>query len=499
MTTPKFSTGSSGLNSNCAGPMSIDGLTRRGFLNRFGMGLGGIALAHLLNPSRVLGSSGAGVDHGLLQGKLHHPAKAKRVIYLFMAGGPSQLETFDYKPLLNERNGEQLPESVRMGQRLTGMSGNQASLPLAGSIFKFAQHGNSGAWLSELLPHTAKVADDLCIVRSVFTEAINHDPAITFLQTGSQISGRPSFGSWVHYGLGSDNENLPAFVVLITRGKVDQPLYSRLWGSGFLPSRHQGVQFRAGKEPVLYLNDPPGYTSESRRLMLDRLKELHEHAVDQTGDVEIETRIAQYEMAYRMQSSVPEATDLSSEPQSILDLYGPDATRPGTFAANCLLARRLAERGVKFIQLYHQGWDQHGGLPKGIRQQCKETDQPSYALLTDLKQRGLLDDTLVVWGGEFGRTNYSQGKLTANDYGRDHHPRCFTVWMAGGGAKPGTTHGTTDDFGYNVVEDGVHVHDLHATLLHLLGIDHERLTYFFQGRRFRLTDVHGKVVKGVVA
>ncbi|MCC7377055.1 MAG: DUF1501 domain-containing protein [Verrucomicrobiales bacterium] len=483
--------------------MPAANLTRRGFLNRFGMGLGGIALAHLLNPARSVAAEAAaassGLDHGILAGQFHTPPRAKRVIYLFMAGGPSQLETFDYKPLLVEHNGQELPASVRMGQRLTGMSGNQASLPMAGSIFKFAQHGQSGAWLSELLPHTAKVADDLCIVRSMYTEAINHDPAITFLQTGSQISGRPSFGAWVHYGLGSDNENLPAFVVLITRGKVDQPLYSRLWGSGFLPSRHQGVQFRAGKEPVLYLNNPAGVSPDSRRLMLDRLKELHEHAVASSGDPEIETRIAQYEMAYRMQTSVPEATDLAKEPDSVFDLYGPDARKPGTFAANCLLARRLAERGVKFIQLYHQGWDQHGGLPNGIRQQCKETDQPAYALLTDLKQRGLLDDTLVVWGGEFGRTNYSQGKLTATDYGRDHHPRCFSVWLAGGGAKPGATYGATDEFGYNVAENGVHVHDLHATLLHLLGIDHERLTYFFQGRRFRLTDVHGKVVRPLLA
>jgi uncharacterized protein (DUF1501 family) len=416
-----------------------------------------------------------------------------------MSGGPSQLETFDYKPLLNERNGEQLPDSVRRGQRLTGMSGNQASLPMAGSAFKFAQHGKSGIWMSELLPHTAKVADDLCVVRSMFTEAINHDPAITFLQTGSQVSGRPSIGAWVHYGLGSANENLPAFVVLITRGKVDQPLYSRLWGSGFLPAEHQGVQFRAGKEPVLYLNNPDGISAASRRQMLDRLRELNEFERDRLGDADLDSRIAQYEMAYRMQSSVPDVTDLSKETESTYELYGPDAKKPGTFAANCLLARRMAERGVKFIQLYHQGWDQHGGLPNGIRQQCKETDQPAAALITDLKQRGMLDDTLVVWGGEFGRTNYSQGKLTATDYGRDHHPRCFSIWMAGAGIKPGTTYGSTDDFGYNVAENGVHVHDLHATMLHQLGVDHERLTYRFQGRDFRLTDIHGKVVKGILA
>ncbi len=482
----------------CTGPLPAANLSRRAFLNRFGMGLGGIALANLLQPAKLFGGA-ANPDRGILGGQLHFPAKAKRVIYLFMAGGPSQIETFDYKPVLNQRNGEQLPDSVRMGQRLTGMSGNQSSLPLAGSIYKFNQHGKNGTWVSELLPHTAKVVDDLCIVRSMFTEAINHDPAITFLQTGSEMSGRPSIGAWVHYGLGSDNENLPAFVVLITPGKVDQPLYARLWGSGFLASQHQGVQFRSGKDPVLYLNNPDGVTPESRRLMLDRLKELHQHAAAKLGDAEIDARIAQYEMAYRMQSSVPDVMDSSKEKPETFELYGPDAKKPGTFAANCLLARRLAERGVKFIQLYHQGWDQHGGLPKAIAVQCKETDQACAALVTDLKQRGLLDDTLVVWGGEFGRTSYSQGKLTATDYGRDHHPRCFNVWMAGGGVKPGTVYGDTDDFSYNVTKDGVHVHDFHATMLHLLGVDHERLTYFFQGRRFRLTDVHGKVVKALLA
>ncbi|HEY2251861.1 MAG TPA: DUF1501 domain-containing protein, partial [Planctomycetaceae bacterium] len=355
-----------------------------------------------------------------------------------------------------------------------------------------------GAWISELLPHTAKVVDELCIIRSMYTEAINHDPAITFLQTGSQISGRPSIGAWLNYGLGSENDNLPAFVVLITKGKGDQPLYSRLWGTGFLPTRYQGVQFRSGKDPVLYLNNPPGEDTASRRNLLDRLNELHGLEAQSTGDAEVSARIAQYEMAFRMQSSIPEVTDLSQEPQHIFDLYGPDTKTPGTFAANCLLARRLAERGVKFIQLYHQGWDQHGGLPKGIRTQCRDTDQPAAALLTDLAQRGLLDETLVIWGGEFGRTNYSQGKLTATDYGRDHHPRCFSMWLAGGGIKAGTAFGETDPFGYNIAQNGVHVHDLHATLLHLLGIDHERLTFAFQGRDYRLTDVHGKVVKEVV-
>ena len=468
------------------------------FLNRFGMGLGGLALANMMKPTRLLAST-AGAGHGILNGQLHFPPKAKRVIYLFMAGGPSQIETFDYKPLLNQRNGEQLPDSVRQGQRLTGMSGNQSSLPLAGSIFKFGQHGRNGTWVSELLPHTAKVVDDLCIVRSMFTEAINHDPAITFFQTGSEMSGRPSIGSWIHYGLGSDNENLPSFVVLITPGKVDQPLYARLWGSGFLPSQHQGVQFRSGKEPVLYLNNPDGVAGENRRLMLDRLKELHAHSADRLGETEMDARIGQYEMAYRMQSSVPGVMDLSDEKPETFELYGPDSKKPGTFAANCLLARRLAEKGVKFIQLYHQGWDQHGDLPKGITTQCRETDQASAALITDLKQRGLLDDTLVVWGGEFGRTAYSQGKLTADNYGRDHHPRCFSIWMAGGGVKPGMVYGETDDFSYNLVKDGVHVHDFHATMLKLLGVDHERLNFFFQGRRFRLTDVSGKVVEAILA
>jgi len=489
---------SSPMDNVCTGPLPAAGLSRRTFLNRFGMGLGGIALANLISPSQLFGAA-AGADRGILNGQLHHPARAKRVIYLFMAGGPSQMETFDYKPVLNQRNGEQLPDSVRQGQRLTGMSGNQSSLPLAGSIFPFHQHGKNGTWVCDLLPHTAKVVDELCIVRSMFTEAINHDPAITFLQTGSEMSGRPSIGAWVHYGLGSDNENLPAFVVLITPGKVDQPLYARLWGSGFLQSQHQGVQFRSGKEPVLYLNNPEGVSQESRRLMLDRLKELHQHAAEKLGDTEIDGRIAQYEMAYRMQSSVPDVMDLSKEKLETFDLYGPDSRKPGTFAANCLLARRLAERGVKFIQLYHQGWDQHGDLPKGISTQCKETDQACAALVTDLKQRGLLDDTLVIWGGEFGRTSYSQGKLTADNYGRDHHPRCFNIWMAGGGVKRGMVYGETDDFGYNVTKDGVHVYDFQATLLHLLGIDHERLTHFFQGRRFRLTDVFGKVVQPILA
>jgi hypothetical protein len=409
------------------------------------------------------------------------------------------VDLFDYKPLLNQMNGQDLPASVRMGQRLTGMTGYQATLPLAGSIFPFAQQGRSGAWVSELLPWTAKMVDELCFVKSLHTEAINHDPAITFFQTGAQLAGRPAMGAWLSYGLGSANENLPAFVVLISKDRIDQPLYARLWGNGFLPSIHQGVQFRAGKDPVLYLANPDGISRESRRKMLDRLAELQALQFEDLGDPEINSRVAQYEMAYRMQTSVPEVMDISQEPDKVFELYGAEAKNPGTFAANCLLARRLAERNVRFIQLYHPGWDHHGGLPNGIRRQCKDVDQAGYALITDLKQRGLLDDTLVVWGGEFGRTNYSQGKLTATDYGRDHHPRCFTAWLAGGGVKPGACYGATDEYGYNVVRDPVHVHDLQATVLHLLGIDHEKLTYKFQGRYYRLTDVHGEVVQGILA
>lgn len=462
--------------------------TRRHFLSRTSTGIGAAALATLLNRS-----SAAETTTGGILKELHHAPKAKRIIYLFMSGGPSQLDLFDYKPLLVERNGEELPDSVRKGQRLTGMSSNQATLPMAGSLFKFQKQGQVGHWMSELLPHTAQVADELCIMKSLHTEAINHDPAITFFQTGSQIAGRPSMGAWLSYGLGSANENLPAFTVLVTKDKGGQPLYSRLWGSGFLPTVHQGVQFRSGAEPVLYLNNPPGMSSQSRRIMLDRLKELHQLEYEKTVDPLVEAKIAQYEMAYRMQTSVPEVTDMSDEPEHIFELYGEDARNPGTFAANCLLARRLAERNVQFIQLYHQGWDQHGGLPGAIKNQCKQTDQACMGLIKDLKQRGLLEDTIVLWGGEFGRTNYSQGKLTATNYGRDHHPRCFTMWAAGGGFKPGAQFGQTDPFGYNIAQDPLHVHDLHATILHLMGIDHERLTYKHQGRRYRLTDVFGEV------
>jgi hypothetical protein len=471
-------------------------MNRRDFFGRFAMGLGGMALTRLLGNSALAVESKSPFA-GVLD-RPHFPPKAKRIIYLFMAGGPSQHDLFDYKPLLNKMNGEDLPASVRMGQRLTGMSANQARLPLAGSVFSFAQHGQSGAWLSELMPETAKIVDKLCFVRSMHTEHINHDPAITFFQTGHQLPGRPSMGSWLSYGLGSANENLPTFVVLISKDRIDQPLYARLWGNGFLPSIHQGVQFRSGGDPVLYLDNPAGVTAEGERKMLDRLAELNALQFEDLGDPEINSRVAQYEMAYRMQTSVPDVMDLSRETAETFALYGEEAKHPGTFAANCLLARRLAERNVRFIQLYHPGWDQHGNLPTAIRRQCKDVDRAGAALVTDLEQRGLLDDTLVVWGGEFGRTNYSQGKLTPTDYGRDHHPRCFTIWMAGAGIKPGLVYGATDDFGYNVVENPVGVHDLQATLLRQLGIDHEKLTFKHQGRYYRLTDVEGTVVKDLL-
>ncbi|MEO1835667.1 MAG: DUF1501 domain-containing protein [Akkermansiaceae bacterium] len=457
-------------------------LTRRQFFGPCATGLAAAALSQLE-------SSGA----------VHHFApKAKRVIYLFQSGAPSQLETFDYKPGLEKIHKTELPDTIRRGQRLTGMTSGQASFPIAAPRFKFAQHGRSGAWVSELLPHIGKIVDELSIVRSMFTEAINHDPAITFMQTGGQQPGRPSFGAWSSYGLGSENSELPAFVVMISKGSGlpnAQGLLGRLWSSGFLPAKHQGVKLRSTGDPVLYLSDPNGISREMRRDMLDGIGDLNRLLHDELGDPQISARIAQYEMAYRMQSSVPELTDLSQEPAHILDLYGPDVKRPGSYAANCLLARRLAERDVRFIQLYHRGWDQHANLPDHITKQCRDVDQPSAALIRDLKQRGLLEDTLVVWAGEFGRTVYGQGKLTPTNYGRDHHPRCFSIWMAGGGVRPGQVYGETDDFSYNVARDGVHVHDLQATLLHCLGIDHEQLTFKHQGRRYRLTDVHGKVIR----
>jgi len=471
-------------------------LTRRHFFSRSSTGIGLAALAGLL--SRDLR---AGETAGPLPGLPHFPPRAKRVIYLFQSGAPSQMDLFDYKPKLIEFRGAELPDSIRKGQRLTGMTATQSSFPVAPSLFKFAQYGNSGAWVSELMPHTANASDHLCFIKSMYTEAINHDPAVTFFQTGAQLAGRPSIGAWLSYGLGSENQDLPAFVVMISRGTGnpnDQPLYDRLWGSGFLPTKYQGVKFRSVGDPVLFLSNPPGLSPDDRRHFIDDLSKLNRLELDEFGDPEISTRISQYEMAYRMQTSVPELTDLSKEPERTFEMYGPDARRPGTFAANCLLARRLAERGVRFIQLFHMGWDQHVKLPKQIAGQCRDTDQPSAALIQDLKERALLDDTLVVWGGEFGRTVYCQGKLTADDYGRDHHPRCFTVWLAGGGVKPGITHGATDDYCYNITSDPVHVHDLHATILYCLGIDHTRLTFKFQGRHFRLTDVAGNVVRKIL-
>ena len=475
-------------------PHSLLDITRRQFLGRASTGIGAAALASLLNPQLSAAQGNAGIPN--------FAPKAKRVIWLTQAGAPSQLDLFDYKPGLRDMFDKDLPDSVRNGQRVTGMTSGQARFPIAPSVFSFKQYGQAGHWLSELLPHTARLADDLCIIRSMHTEAINHDPAMTMLQTGSQVAGRPSFGSWLSYGLGSENADLPAFVVMVSRPSGNgnaQPLHERMWGSGFLSPRYQGVRFSAGKDPVLFLANSPGITSARRRAMLDDLADLNRIKLDEYQDPEIQARIDQYEMAFRMQASVPELADLSKEPASVFDRYGPESRKPGTYAANCLLARRLAERGVRFIQLYHRGWDQHSDLPAHIRTQCYDTDQPSSALVGELKERGLLDDTLVIWGGEFGRSVYSQGELTATNHGRDHHPRCFSLWMAGGGVKPGTMIGETDDFSYNVIKDPVHIHDLNATALHLLGFDHTRLTVRNQGRDYRLTDVHGNIVRAAMA
>ena len=467
-------------------------MTRRYFFQRTGLGIGGAALGSLLKPD----IAAKNVDSPLagLRGLPHFTPKAKRVIYLFQSGAPSQLDLFDPKPGLSKRFDQDLPESVRQGQRLTTMTSGQTRFPLAPSKYAFKRHGDSGAWISELMPHLPSVADELCFIKSMYTEQINHDPAITFFQTGFQLAGRPSMGSWVSYGLGSANRDLPAFVVMVSRGTGRpscQPLYDRLWGSGMLPSRHQGVKFLSVGDPVLYLSNPDGIDRLTRRRQLDDLKFLNQHRHDQVGDPEISTRISQYELAYRMQVSVPELTDTSKEPKSVLDMYGPNVHTRGTYANNCLLARRLAERDVRFIQLYHMGWDQHFTLPKQISGQCRDTDQPTTGLLRDLKQRGMLDDTLVVWAGEFGRTVYCQGKLTRENYGRDHHPRCFTVWLAGGGIKPGLSYGATDDFSYNITEKPVHVNDLNATILGSLGIDHKTLSVPFQGLDLRLTGVEG--------
>jgi hypothetical protein len=472
------------------------GINRRKFLSRLSLGIGSVALGSLLIPDLFSGKS---EEEAVLNGLPMFAPKAKRIIYLFQNGAPSQLDLFDYKPKLIEMFGQDLPASIRMGQRLTGMTADQKKFPLAGSAFKFDQYGQSRMWLSELLPYTAKSVDDICFVKTMYTEAINHDPALTFFQTGAQVGNRPSMGSWLSYGLGSENKNLPAFCVLLSKGKGNgQGVYSKLWSNGFLDSVHQGVQFSSGDNPVLYLNNPESINKADRRKMLDKLEELNAETFKESGDPEINAKVQQYEMAYRMQTAVPEITDLSKEPEDIVKLYGPDCLVPGTYAANCLLARKLSESGVRFVQLYHQGWDGHGNLPGEIKGQCMDTDQASAALITDLKQRGLLDETLIIWGGEFGRTNYCQGKLEKTNYGRDHHPRCFTIWMAGGGVKPGV-YGETDEFGYNIIKDPVHVNDFHATVLHLMGIDHEKLTFKHLGRRYRLTDVAGNVVKGIVA
>ena len=470
----------------------VSSMNRRVFMKNGLLSLGAMSI-----PSIQKGAPSFALNNSKLP---HFNPKVKRVIYLFQSGAPSQIELFDYKPKLKEMFGQELPDSVRNGQRVTGMTSEQRSFPIAMGDFSFDQYGDSGAWISDLLPYHQKAVDDLCFIKTLHTEAINHDPAVTFVQTGSQQAGRPSMGSWVSYGLGSENENLPNFVVLLSRGKEGgQPLYAKLWGNGFLPSENQGVVFRSGHEPVLYLTDPKGMDRESRKRMLNYLDQLHANQYEQTNDEEIRSKMAQYEMAFRMQMSVPETLDLSKEPDYIFDMYGPEARTPGTYAHNCLLARKLCESGVRFVQLYHQGWDMHGNLPNDIKLLTKQTDQPSIALLNDLKQRGLLEDTLVVWGGEFGRGCYSQGKLTPENYGRDHHPRCFSIWMAGAGVKNGITYGETDDFSYNIVKDPVHVHDLQATIMHLMGVDHEKFTFKHQGRRFRLTDVHGHVVKDILA
>src|ERR1041385_6806091 len=469
-------------------------INRRKFLSRLSLGIGSIALGSLLIPDLF----GGGEEEMAMTGLPHFLPKAKRIIYLFQNGAPSQLDLFDYKPRLNEMFGEELPASVRMGQRLTGMTADQKKFPLAGSYFKFDQYGKHRMWFSELLPNIASIADELCMIKTLHTEAINHDPALTFFQTGAQVGNRPSMGAWLSYGLGSENKNLPAFCVLLSRGRGNgQGVYSKLWTNGFLDSIHQGVQFSASEEPVLYLNDPLGMSKEGRRRMLDKLAELNTMNYAEFGDPEIQTKVQQYEMAYRMQTSVPEITDLAKEPDHIIKMYGPECLMPGTYAANCLLARKLSESGVRFVQIYHQGWDQHGNLVGEMPLQAQDTDRASAALITDLKQRGLLDETLVIWGGEFGRTNYCQGDLSKDNYGRDHHPRCYTVLIAGGGIKPGIVYGETDDFGYNIVKNPVHINDFHATILNRMGLDHEKLTFKHLGRRYRLTDVAGKVIEPI--
>lgn len=475
------------------------GINRRKFLSSLSLGIGSVALGSLLIPDLFSGLGGDSAAD-FIPGIPNFAPKAKRIIYLFQDGAPSQLESFDYKPKLREMMGQELPASVRGSQILTGMTAQQKSFPLAGSFYDFKQYGKNGAWVSDLFPHIGSIADDICIIKTIYTEAINHDPALTFFQTGAQQGNRPSMGSWVSYGLGSENKNLPAFTVLLSKGKGNgQGVYSKLWSNGFLDSIHQGVLFSSSENPVLYLNDPDGLDRQERRKMLDKLAELNEISAKEFHDPEITTKVQQYEMAYRMQTAVPDIMDVSKEPDDIVKLYGPECLVPGTYSANCLLARKLSENGVRFVQLYHQGWDQHSNLPKEMAGQAMDVDQASAALVTDLKQRGLLDETLVIWGGEFGRTNYSQGKLEKDNYGRDHHPRCFSIWMAGGGITPGIVYGETDDFGYNIVRNPVHVHDFHATVLNQLGIDHTKLTFKSLGRRYRLTDVAGNVVRDIIS
>jgi len=472
-------------------------VTRRHFLGKLSVGIGSVALGSLLTKDLFSPKS---LEDSIMAGIPHFAPKAKSVIYLFQNGAPSQLETFDYKPLLNKMMGQELPASIRGAQRLTGMTAGQDKFPLVGSKFAFNQYGQNGTWISEIFPNIAKIADDICVVKTIHTEAINHDPALTFFQTGAQQGNRPSMGAWLSYGLGSENSNLPAYCVLLSRGKGNgQGVYSKLWTNGFLDSVHQGVQFSNSDDPILYLENPDGVDPVTRRKMLDKLAMLNDENYKEFGDPEIQSRVKQYEMAYRMQTAVPEMMDLSKEPDYIVNMYGAESMVPGTYAANCLLARRLSESGVRFVQLYHQGWDQHGNLFNEMSGQAMDVDRASAALVQDLKQRGLLDETLVIWGGEFGRTNYCQGNFSADNYGRDHHPRCFSIWMAGGGVKPGISYGETDEFGYNIVKNPVHVHDFHATVLHLMGMDHEKLIYKHLGRRFRLTDVAGKVVPGIIA
>ncbi|MHA8066031.1 DUF1501 domain-containing protein [Aquirufa sp. ROCK2-A2] len=472
-------------------------ITRRHFFGKAVAGIGGLALGSLLVPEIWKGDESSST---LPLGVAQFAPKAKRIIYLCQNGAPSQYESFDYKPTLVQRSGEELPDSIRGTQRLTGMTANQDKFPLIGSFYGFKQYGKSGTWISDIFPNIGAIADDICVVRTMNTDAINHDPALTFLQTGAQVGNRPSMGAWMSYGLGSENKNLPAFCVLLSRGRGNgQGVYSKLWTNGFLDSTHQGVVFSSSEDPILYLNDSDGIDKTARRRMLDELAELNSLGFEENGDPEVQAKIQQYEMAYRMQTAVPELTDLSKEPDHIVKMYGPDCLVPGTYAANALLARKLSESGVRFVQLYHQGWDSHGNLPKEMALQAQDVDRSSAALITDLKQRGLLDETLVIWGGEFGRTNYCQGTYTKDNYGRDHHPRAYSIFMAGGGVKAGSVYGETDEFGYNVVKDPVHIHDFHATVQHLMGINHEQLTYKHLGRRYRLTDIAGKVLPGLIA